>query len=273
MSLTTYVELKIVKERFLKEFPKPEFRVKAPLLAPPLTAQYGLVGTAFDYLLRFYIEKLNPSAHADGWVAEEALEDLKVDNHPQFKKANASFNEATKLYKKFLNSRDQRPTRELVAASVALAHLDQVYRIGKLDPSAFGPVPTAVLTDLEAMLLLVKPELFLAKQRFVLNPCFSDFASGIVGGADADLVIDDKLIDIKTNKDLAFGRDIFNQLVGYYLLWRMGGIKHCSKDPINCLGVYFARYGILHFVPVGAFIAEDRVPELVEWFKMCTFQH
>jgi len=30
------------------------------LLAPPLSRDYGLVGTAFDYLLRFYIQRLNP---------------------------------------------------------------------------------------------------------------------------------------------------------------------------------------------------------------------
>ena len=42
MSLTSLLEGKRIKERFLAEFPKPEFRgVKVPIKAPPLGAKYG----------------------------------------------------------------------------------------------------------------------------------------------------------------------------------------------------------------------------------------
>ena len=61
MSLTSFLEQNAdVRAKFLAHFTKPEFRVKSPLLAPPLTTSYGLAGTAFDYLLRFAVEKLNP---------------------------------------------------------------------------------------------------------------------------------------------------------------------------------------------------------------------
>jgi len=49
-----------------------DFRLKSPILAPPLTDCYGLLGTAFDYLLRFYVEKLNPGAKLD-WVGDQGL--------------------------------------------------------------------------------------------------------------------------------------------------------------------------------------------------------
>lgn len=69
MSLTSFLNIKEVKEKFLEEFPKLfTFRVKTPLLAPPLTNNYQLVGTAFDYLLRFYIKLLNPNAIESSWV-------------------------------------------------------------------------------------------------------------------------------------------------------------------------------------------------------------
>ncbi len=42
------------------------------LLAPPLTNHYGLVGTAFDYLLRFEIQK-RYTVEVRGWIAEAAL--------------------------------------------------------------------------------------------------------------------------------------------------------------------------------------------------------
>lgn len=74
MSLTSFIKNSDVKEKFLQEFPKPEFRLKKELLAPPLTNHYGLVGTAFDYLLRFYIGHLNPKAITNQWIADIAIE-------------------------------------------------------------------------------------------------------------------------------------------------------------------------------------------------------
>jgi hypothetical protein len=44
-----------VRAKFLSEFTKPEFRMNAEIKAPPLTEEHGLAGTAFDYLLRFYL--------------------------------------------------------------------------------------------------------------------------------------------------------------------------------------------------------------------------
>ena len=77
MSLTSFLNKKDVREKFREEFPKPTFNIKKELLAPPFTKRYGLVGTAFDYLLRFYIKYLNPSAITKPWVAERGLEILK----------------------------------------------------------------------------------------------------------------------------------------------------------------------------------------------------
>ena len=79
MSLSTFLTDKEVKARFLQFFSKPHFRVKVPplsqivLLAEPQTEHYALVGTAFDYLMRFHLERLNSSNVVTGrWVAESA---------------------------------------------------------------------------------------------------------------------------------------------------------------------------------------------------------
>ena len=75
-----------------------------------------------------------------------------------------------------------------------LAYLENIYRINIVDDNAFKPLPAAILNDLQAMLDLLRPEEFRATTRCVLNPTFP--ASALVGGADADLIIDDTLIDI-----------------------------------------------------------------------------
>ena len=73
MSLTTLLSLSDVRARFREEFPKPAGPADAGLAAPPLTTSYGLTGTAFDYLVRWYVKKLNPHASDRNWVAESAL--------------------------------------------------------------------------------------------------------------------------------------------------------------------------------------------------------
>ena len=73
MSLTSFLANKDVKERFRQEFEKPRLRVKKELLAPPLSKRYTLVGTAFDYLMRFYLKRLNPNAVTKQWIAELSI--------------------------------------------------------------------------------------------------------------------------------------------------------------------------------------------------------
>ena len=60
MSLTSFLKNKDVKERFQREFSTPDFNLKGELLAEPKTIHYSLVGTAFDYLMRFFLKKMSP---------------------------------------------------------------------------------------------------------------------------------------------------------------------------------------------------------------------
>lgn len=71
------MELAEVKNYLRVNVTKPWFQVDGEIKAPPLSASYGMTGTAFDYLLRFYIEKLNPFAKKSSWVAESSLEILE----------------------------------------------------------------------------------------------------------------------------------------------------------------------------------------------------
>ena len=77
MSLTKFLDLPHVKKRFSEKFALPRSRLSGIIKAPPLTNHYGLVGTAFDYSLRFYLQRLNPNSIASKWVAEDAVILLK----------------------------------------------------------------------------------------------------------------------------------------------------------------------------------------------------
>jgi hypothetical protein len=79
-----------------------------------------------------------------------------------------------------------------------------------------------------------------------MNPTFGD-SSKDIGGADADIIIDDTIIDIKTTKYSKFEKEYFRQLIGYYLL----NVRECNKyGKINNLGIYFSRYGLLFKFPI-----------------------
>ena len=56
MSLTSFLKIKEVKAKFRETFKKPSIKLEGEILAPPQTKNYGLVGTAFDYLMRFVLE-------------------------------------------------------------------------------------------------------------------------------------------------------------------------------------------------------------------------
>jgi hypothetical protein len=266
VSLSTFVERKDVREYLRVNVAKPWFQVRAEIKAPPLTTTYGWTGTAFDYAMRFYLQKLNPSTKVSRWLAEESAALVVASRRETArtkKRVLGIIGTAKDCVRSYLKGkRDAKPNRELIRAAVDLAQLDLVYRIGLLD---LQPINEAMVEDIGSMLALVRPEDFRAKRTCVLNPTFGS-ASELVGGADGDLVLDGTLIDIKVNKNLELGRDIFNQLFGYYCLSCIGGIDG-FRGKITRVAVYFARFGILHRIPVDSFVEASRLPAHLKWFK------
>lgn len=70
----------------------------------------------------------------------------------------------------------------------------------------------------------------------ILNPNFE--GSPAVGGADADLIVDGTLIDIKTTKKREIDRDWLWQLMGYALL------DYSDSRKIRGIGLYLTRQGL-----------------------------
>jgi hypothetical protein len=120
---------------------------------------------------------------------------------------------------------------------------------------------------LQKLIALVQPEVFKAKTLCALNPKFGR-ASELVGGADCDLVIDEALIDIKTTKNFQLERGHLDQVIGYYVLSKIGGIQGAPKGhQINQVGIYFSRFGHLWLFNVHDVVKVERWPEFINWFK------
>lgn len=320
MSLTSFLNKTDVKKKFQQTFPKLEVNINKELLAPPVTNHYSLVGTSFDYLMRFYLMHLNPDAITQKWVAEEAVElisswrwgfgydsnDIVEVDRAIDELVNAKFNDSLdvsdeqkmklldimgkygqdfddkwdnikltikglkiiKMAKLALSEYMKSGTisEPLLKSAIMLAQLDYIYRSGTIDEN-LGIVDMGDMIDLIKLITIINPESFKAREICVLNPTFGK-ASKLVGGADVDLVIDDMLIDIKTTQNPYLKEDYFHQIIGYYTLYKIGGIDGMSsKHKIKRLGIYSSRYAYLHVIKVQDVIDKKTYPKFLKWFK------
>jgi hypothetical protein len=260
MSLTSFLGIEDVKQRFTQEFPIPKFNVNGEIIAPPITKHYALVGTAFDYLLRFYLKKIYPNSITKYWVAEMAGE--LVDGETKLL-VNEILLEARITYDYYLKT--SKFNDLILETCIKLAQLDPIYRAGYLDPN-LGTVDPEDMQDLSNLLKSVKEQDFKCNGLCMLNPTFGH-ASRLVGGADMDILLDDTLIDVKTIKNLELKRPNFNQLIGYYILYLIGGIDNApNKVEINNIAIYYSRYALLYKMPIKDIISKCDLDMFIKWF-------
>ena len=107
----------------------------------------------------------------------------------------------------------------------------------------------AWLDDLGAMFTLFYDQHHhLLSRKRILNPTFT--GSLDVGGADADMVVDGCLIDIKASISPQIRAEYLYQLVGYVLL------DYDDRLHIDSVGIYMARQGLLFTWPVLDFLRQ-----------------
>ena len=274
-SLTSFISIPDVRQKLNETFPKPQFKLKVEIVAPPLTKNYHTVGTAFDYLLRFHLKYLNPESMEKPWVAE--LGTMRLGRNPEsfitkeckpedvekvLGKAIDIIGRAKALYSTYQQT--GKMTDELIESAICLARLDLLFRPGIIDPN-FGVVDKRDVEDLRNLVSAIDSGMFKSETMCVLNPTFGE-GSVLVGGADCDILMDDTLIDVKTTKTLRLERRHFNQLVGYYILFTIGGITGAPSATIKNIGVYFSRYSKLYTIPVTTLTENSNFSEFRTWF-------
>src|SRR5437868_12383522 len=108
MSLTSFLSRPDVRQRFRDEVTRPPSISDKQILAPALTNRYSLVGTAFDYLFRFHLQRRYKRSICRRWIAETGLAQLAgpdfggvydLDHsrwlgHPQLRRCQVLFDSA-----------------------------------------------------------------------------------------------------------------------------------------------------------------------------------
>jgi hypothetical protein len=261
-----------VRERLDEILPQFAKLPSLPLRVPPRTTRYGLVGTAFDYALRFELQRRNPHAVVRGWVAEGAVERIpaaaELAGHSK-KQARALEREATRILREarsFIESFSTSASPDipqLAAHAVLLAKLDNVCRAYQLDPALAEADPNDA-RDVADLLAVVPFESLSHSKLMLLNPTFGMYSS-VAGGADADLICGDLLVEVKTTKNAQLKPEMIRQLLLYFMLARRVRTEDTNFPLVRTLGIYFSRHAHLWRLPVAIIAGNPRYLETEEW--------
>jgi hypothetical protein len=280
VSLQKLVSSKKATDYLRAHVRKPRIDTTKDIVGPSQTNRYSLVGTAFDYLFRFFLKRLNPGAIERPWVAESVLTNplspiLENVEYDMDEKRIVAYTEtrltrtiarilerSRREYQRYLST--GKANNDLFSCALTLAQVDQIYRAAYIAED-IGRTDRRDIDDLRRLFSLIDPMLFKAHTTCVLNPTFGS-ASTLVGGADADVFLDGTLIEVKTVAKLSVERQYLNELVGYYILAQIGGIQELGPHrQIQQLGIYFSRYAELVTYRIDQIVEERDIPELVRW--------
>lgn len=292
MSLTRFVGMAEVRARLKPLHPKQPRRLSVPVKVEPRSKHSMLVGTAFDYLLRFELQRRVPTAITAAWVAEYAPrlagERLDVDEYTSVamlgdplagaspdeymlsvevaKRTRSIVEHAKAALASYLKLRSptSKQVAELAAYAIRLGKLDAAYRTGRLWPG-FEEASDEDIQDLIALLEIVPFKQLICGKPLLLNPTFGE-ASRLVSGADADIIVGNMLVDFKTTKSNEIKFSYFDQLLGYVLLARRHQAEDRAFPKIDRIGLYFCRHGYLLTFDVSTWTANPEFSKVEKWF-------
>lgn len=221
---------------------------------PPIGADrsypWSIVGTAFDYRMRYYLgmDSIFLTTAYEGFIRMQSYKNPKwtLERNDSWARGTYEFLKY-ELDSVMLNSQDERVLSKLC---VVLAWFDQGYRSGGIFPKAMDnlldfPTQQDYLTivddqwadDISRLIEKAATSLRSSSlKKIEFGPTFAGSAS--VGGADADLILNRCLLDIKTTINPANNLAAnIRQIVGYVLLdWD-------NRYSLRSTGLYFSRQG------------------------------
>lgn len=258
-SLRCWFEERLPEVRFVQT----AYRQAGPTtLLPPPECAHGTVGSAFDYRVRYYFAVTEP----DTFVAAHGA--MRADAGRLFGELATELSGFTQSAGPVGTRLDAKDEEKLNRLCFALALFEECFRGGPYPTSALVPliargsvkeflaVPgERVVADLCAMswaFIDSHHGLVARRDRTTLNPTFK--GSGLVGGADADLIVDGCLYDLKASKQPGLKREAVYQLIGYALL------DFDDEHGMTSVGFYRARVPASVTWDLADFVAESGGP-------------
>ena len=257
MSLTSQLETagSPINLFFKKNFPKiteftkrerPAINKMKTLIPPTSGNNPRLIGTAFDYRLRMHL------AGRYFWD-EKILEGLQLMQEAGSGNKKYQDDKWAETTREQLSEILEGEEQETAKKSLILGYLDAGLRSGGKWPKTLidlagsikpkeiltkkkylASIPNQLSDEIQTLIRGAEPEFPMNNTEIVLGPTFT--GSQCAGGADADIILDGCLYDIKTtaNPNNNFP-DHIRQILGYLLLdWD-------NTYEIKQVGFYFSR--------------------------------
>ena len=147
-----------------------------------------------------------------------------------------------------------------------IAKLDLVRRAGKL----FHDIERSddhVTEDLQNLFALLDESKFLGHKHCILNPDFNG-AVPAISFADADVMFDDLIFEIKTTEKNSLAKGFFHQLIGYFILLNVDEKQRYNEVvEVQEIGIYFSRYAEFITFPLRDLIDDQCIDLLSEFVK------
>ena len=267
MTLTQFIDDDEIKKAIDEKFPKPNKKIDKDIICNPQSKNYALVGQSFDYIARFWIERQSDSVQKEDWNASHGLNIVRQQLPSYKENCEKLYNNAEYQYNEYLKTGNFN--KKTVQSAIDLSRLTTVYRSGYT--GVLDNMGTYDEGDIEDCLNLYNSldnSNALSCTNSILNPSFGDI-SRLVGNADADIIIDNKLIDIKTTKNAYFKKKDWRQIVGYAILVDLYNelcLSGNSKINIDELGIYFSRHSVLKVVDSDYLYENNNYKEFRAWF-------
>lgn len=266
MSLTSRLRhraFKHLRKWFTYHFPNPgiDHKPESVIATQHSSSSYsGDIGTAFDYLFRFKIEQNSGVKEETGhetWVAYKSYQNLT----PKYKRmAKPKFELAKKCYNEFI--KENVVNNDLFASCLFLNQLDIMYRTGYVFDD-FGDDNLDKIEELKLIFENVDWTQFNFDSNYVLNPVFGGVVENV--SADADLIMDKTLIELKCVKQIKLERFHLNQLISYCLLNLLKPKK--EQYEIDKIGIYFARADYLWLMKLEDFYDKKELKKRAKEFE------
>ncbi|MFD2700092.1 hypothetical protein ACFSVM_06400 [Paenibacillus shunpengii] len=217
----------------------------------------GLIRTSFQYLACAMIARENgdsPDAAFNPYIAKghEVINEF-FEDVPETAVLNELYADFKSKWTSFIHGEQMDPA-ELIAGAFMCSKLDTIYRVGVRSTytsteqfvKQFTSLPTPdVMEDLLCLIEIFKEHFTTIQGQTVYYPAF-DHRRRLVGGAQADVIVDGTLYEMKTSKKAGYAWKEAAELLGYYLLNKIEGEPY----PIRRLAFYKARFGSMEYVDV-----------------------
>lgn len=279
MSLKQFVERQIVRDRLdplISAIERPRQQPATLVHRSVSRDRASLLGTAVDYALRFELGRRCPHALEGPWAAYGALNRLpgelihRTGSSRPWEHAARVLHAAEQTLRAYRLRQIVEPKeiREMAGVALSLASLDFVYRL-RFNPFTwnedFTQVDPLEIDEICGMLEHAPFATLTTSETMILNPTFGRYSHS-VGGADADLVIGDTLIDIKATQDAKVTREHLRQLFGYFLLARAMRKDDPRFPEIKNLGLFFPRFGFCWRFPTQVLTSQPSFTSAEAWF-------